>query len=80
VAKECYVSFKIGLAMPKHSPYKERVNQIIEKLVAGGFIERWLKEMNGKAEKANRQVSFHLFLIFNNGSFSDWKNLETTRK
>ena len=64
VAKECYVSFKIGLAMPKYSPYKERVNQIIDLVVAGGFIQRWLNEMNGKAERENRQVCFTLFSKF----------------
>ena len=56
MAKECYVSFRIGLAMPKHSPYKQRVNEIIGRVVAGGFIDRWLTEMNENAERANRQV------------------------
>ena len=65
MAKECYVSFRIGLAMPKHSPYKERVNQVIGKIVAGGFINRWLDEMNGKAERVNRQVCFQLFSNIN---------------
>ena len=42
--------------MPKHSPYKQRVNEIIGRVVAGGFIDRWLTEMNENAERANRQV------------------------
>ena len=56
MTKECYISFKIGLAMPKNSPYTDRVNQIIDRVLAGGFIERWLVEMNEKAVRANAQV------------------------
>ena len=42
--------------MPKYSPYKEQVNEVISRVLAGGFIERWLKDMNEKAERRNRQV------------------------
>ena len=56
IAKECLVSFSIGLAMPKHSPYKQRVNKIIGRLLSGGFTDKWLLEMNEKVEQEKRQV------------------------
>ena len=69
MAKECFVSFRIALGMPKHSPYKDRVDQIIDKLVAGGFIEKWMEEINEKAKIDNRKVNCFPFRNINICSF-----------
>ena len=58
MAKECFMSFRVGLSMPKHSPYRDRAHQIIEDLLAGGFVDRWMEEINEKAIIYNRKVSF----------------------
>ena len=42
--------------MPKHSPYKSRVDQVIQRLSEGGFVDRWKKEMNSRAQKNNKMV------------------------
>ena len=57
VAKECFLSFRIGLGMPKYSPYKNQVNKVMGRIVSGGFIEKWHRNMNDKAEAMNRQVN-----------------------
>ena len=54
------MSFRIGLGMPRHSPYKQRVDKVIHKLVEGGFIERWMKEMNDKAQQDAKKVNYCL--------------------
>ena len=59
MAKECFMSFRVGLSMPKHSPYKDRAHQIIEDLLAGGFVDRWMEEINEKGKIDNRKVSFN---------------------
>ena len=60
IAKECYVSFRIGLGMPKHSPYKDMVDKFIHKLVEGGFIDMWMKEMTKNARQDNKKVKFQV--------------------
>ena len=57
LARECYVSFRIGLGMPRYSPYKQRVDKVIHRLVEGGFINRWMKEMNDKAQQDAKKVN-----------------------
>ena len=57
MAKGCFLSFRIGLGMPKYSPYKDQVNKIVSRVVSGGFIEKWHQNMNDKAEARNRQVN-----------------------
>ena len=42
--------------MPKHSPYKSRLDQVIQRLVEGGFVDRWMKEMNSRAQKNKKMV------------------------
>ena len=59
MAKECFITFQVGLSMPKHSPYKDRVHQIIGKILAGGFVERWMEEINEKGKTDNRKVSLN---------------------
>ena len=63
ISKECFVSFRVGLGMPKHSPYKSRVDLMIQRLIEGGFVDQWMMEMNSQAQKNKKMVNLPLFFL-----------------
>lgn len=46
LVKECPILYNIGFVFPKNSVFKERINEILLKLLNGGFMEKWIKDMH----------------------------------
>ncbi|XP_069942931.1 ionotropic receptor 21a-like [Cherax quadricarinatus] len=45
VMKECFLPFRIGMAMPKQAPYKPNFDIIVTRVVEAGLVGKWLREV-----------------------------------
>lgn len=43
--QECPRSYNLGFALPKNSAFMPRINEILMRLLNGGFINKWIDEM-----------------------------------
>ncbi|CAB4066936.1 unnamed protein product [Lepeophtheirus salmonis] len=54
ITSQCFVPFRIGLAMPMSSPYKKAFDKVVLSTIEAGLIELWLRNSNMEAERNNR--------------------------
>ncbi|XP_045621118.2 ionotropic receptor 21a [Procambarus clarkii] len=45
VMKECFLPFRIGMAMPKRSPYKPNFDKIVTRVVEAGLVRKWFHDI-----------------------------------
>jgi hypothetical protein len=44
IMEECVVSMPISIGLDKNSPLKKKVNELIQYLIEGGFIDKWYRD------------------------------------
>ncbi|XP_055844522.1 uncharacterized protein LOC129910943 [Episyrphus balteatus] len=51
VVEECPKHYMIAYAMPKDSPFGEKINQLLLRFLNGGLINKWIADMHAKADR-----------------------------
>ncbi|XP_069938822.1 ionotropic receptor 21a-like [Cherax quadricarinatus] len=55
VAKECFVPFRIGLAMPRFSVFTSRFNTVVARIVEAGMVTRLFQDLLDEAVRKRRR-------------------------
>ncbi|XP_042226120.1 glutamate receptor ionotropic, kainate 4-like [Homarus americanus] len=45
VMRECFLPFRIGMAMPKKAPYKPNFDKIVTRVVEAGLVRKWFSDI-----------------------------------
>ncbi|XP_042868038.1 uncharacterized protein LOC122250597 [Penaeus japonicus] len=45
VMRECFLPFRIGMAMPKKAPYKPNFDRILTRVVEAGLVRKWFSDI-----------------------------------
>lgn len=43
---ECPKEYTIAYVLPKHSPFKERINDLLLRMTSGGLIQQWIEQIH----------------------------------
>lgn len=59
LVEECPILYNIGFVFPKHSVFKDRINEILLNLLNGGFMEKWIQDMYYTTKLQNiKEINF----------------------
>ncbi|XP_063844835.1 glutamate receptor ionotropic, kainate 2-like isoform X1 [Scylla paramamosain] len=45
VMRECFLPFRIGMAMPKKAPYKPNLDRVVDRVVEAGLVRKWFSDI-----------------------------------